>query len=125
GDGRLITTPLTPVADQADGIWRKMKPAECFDRDTDRCGGFLLQCNLAFARSPSLFPTHAAKITFIVAALKGRALRWAQAFLSSHSIDTMDFLRFVQEFRRVFDHPLQQEEAAKRITLFSIGQKGE
>uniref|UniRef100_A0A3Q3AER4 Ty3 transposon capsid-like protein domain-containing protein n=1 Tax=Kryptolebias marmoratus TaxID=37003 RepID=A0A3Q3AER4_KRYMA len=101
----------------------EMKPSECFEGDTDRCGGFLLQCNLAFARSPSLFPTHASKITFIVAALKGRALRWAQAFLGSHPIETLDFLRFVQEFRCVFDHPLQVEEAAKRLHTLRQGRR--
>uniref|UniRef100_A0A3Q3FUQ0 ribonuclease H n=1 Tax=Kryptolebias marmoratus TaxID=37003 RepID=A0A3Q3FUQ0_KRYMA len=99
----------------------EMKPSECFEGDTDRSGGFLLQCNLAFARSPSLFLTHAAKITYIVAALKGRALHWAQAFLGSHSKDTLDFSRFVQEFRHVFDHPLQQEEAAKRLLTLRQG----
>uniref|UniRef100_A0A3Q3ADG8 CCHC-type domain-containing protein n=1 Tax=Kryptolebias marmoratus TaxID=37003 RepID=A0A3Q3ADG8_KRYMA len=93
----------------------EVKPSELFDGNTDRCGGFLLQCNLAFARSPSLFPSHAAKVIFLVAALKGRALRWAQAFLSAYPIETLLFDRFVQEFRRVFDHPLQQEEAAKRL----------
>uniref|UniRef100_A0A3Q3FBG5 Ty3 transposon capsid-like protein domain-containing protein n=1 Tax=Kryptolebias marmoratus TaxID=37003 RepID=A0A3Q3FBG5_KRYMA len=93
----------------------EVKPSELFDGNTDCCGGFLLQCSLAFARSPSLFPSHVSKIIFLVAALKGRALHWAQAFLSTHPIETLLFDHFVQEFRQVCDHPLQQEEAAKRL----------
>uniref|UniRef100_A0A3Q3AGN7 DUF4939 domain-containing protein n=1 Tax=Kryptolebias marmoratus TaxID=37003 RepID=A0A3Q3AGN7_KRYMA len=61
----------------------EVKPSELFDGNTDRCGGFLLQCNLAFARSPSLFPSHVSKIIFLVAALKGRALHWAQSYSAS------------------------------------------
>lgn len=57
-----------------------LRPAELFNSNTDLCAGFLLQCNLAFAQSPSLFPTNSAKITYVVNALKGRAFRWAQAF---------------------------------------------
>uniref|UniRef100_A0A3Q3GBX3 DUF4939 domain-containing protein n=1 Tax=Kryptolebias marmoratus TaxID=37003 RepID=A0A3Q3GBX3_KRYMA len=91
--------------------WR-IKPSELFEGDTDRCGGFIVLCNLAFARSPSLFPSHASKIIFVVLALKGRALHWAQAFFVSHPIDTLNFSHFLQEFQRVFNHPLQREESS-------------
>uniref|UniRef100_A0A3Q3AJP0 Ty3 transposon capsid-like protein domain-containing protein n=1 Tax=Kryptolebias marmoratus TaxID=37003 RepID=A0A3Q3AJP0_KRYMA len=101
----------------------ELKPAECFDGDTDRCGGFLLQCNFAFARSPSLFVSHASKIIYIVSVLKGRALRWAQAFLNSHPIETLLSQRFIQEFLQVFDHPFQHEEAAKRLLNLRQGRR--
>lgn len=57
-----------------------LRPSEIFDGDIDSCGGFLLQCNLAFSHTPYLFPTHAAKITYILSSLKGRAFRWAKLY---------------------------------------------
>uniref|UniRef100_A0A3Q3AX25 DUF4939 domain-containing protein n=1 Tax=Kryptolebias marmoratus TaxID=37003 RepID=A0A3Q3AX25_KRYMA len=66
-----------------------IRPSELFKGNTDHCKGFLLQCRLAFVYSSSLFPSNAARITYLVSALKGRALQWAQAFLSSHSLETL------------------------------------
>lgn len=73
----------------------------------------MLQYELAFSRSPSLFPSSAAKIMFIISALKGSALRWAKAYLHSHTVATLSFQSFLQDFKQVSDHPLQKEEAAK------------
>lgn len=84
---------------------------------------FCFSVVLAFSRSPSLFPSDSARITYIISALKGKALQWAQAFLSSHSVQTLTSQLFIQEFQKVFDHPLQQEEAAKRLLTLKQGWK--
>lgn len=52
--------PITPVCEP------DLRPSENFDGNREQCGSFLLQCNLAFAWSPTLFPNNAAKITYIV-----------------------------------------------------------
>lgn len=83
----------------------------------------MLQCKLAFARSPSLFPNHSAKITFIVNALKGRTLCWAQAYLSSHSPETLTSELFLKDFCNVFDHLLHQETTAKCLITLRQGNK--
>lgn len=94
-----------------------IRPSEHYDGDPDQCGGFLLQCHLSFMRSPSLFPTPVSKITYLVSALKGKALCWSHAFLQSHSMETLTYETFLQEFKRVFQLPLQQEAGKRLLTL--------
>ena len=47
--------------------------------DVGGCEGFLLQCTLAMTQSPRSFPSDSAKISFVVALLKDKALAWALA----------------------------------------------
>lgn len=98
-------------------------PAELFDGNPDNFGGFLLQCELAFSRSPSLFPTSASKITHIVAALKGSALRWAHAYLATNPVSSTSYSRFLCDFKKVFDHPLQKEAASRRLLSIKQGRR--
>lgn len=51
---------------------------EPFDRDIDKCRGFLLQCRLVFSQHPRMFPSDAAKINYVIGLLQGRVLVWAQ-----------------------------------------------
>lgn len=99
------------------------RPAELFDGHMNSCGGFLLQFRLAITRSPSLFPDNFSKITFLVIALKGRALQWALSSIQSHSQETLPCQRFIQEFHRVIHHPLQQEAAGKHLISLRQGRK--
>ena len=62
-----------------------------FAGDVSKCGGFLLQCSLAFARSARPFSNDSAKISYIVALLEGRSLDWALAFFQRHSIDSLPY----------------------------------
>lgn len=72
-------------------------PPEPFHGELDQCGGFLFQCTLFFSRSPLTFPTDVAKISHFVELLRGRALAWAEAYLSSNPIHSCDFDYFVKE----------------------------
>lgn len=105
------------------GLRTSVYPPESFDGDPDRFGGFLLQCKLAFSRAPVAYNSDNAKITFLVRALKGQALRWSEAFFDSHPIEQLTYAQFLEEFKRVFDHPLRQEEAAKRILSLRQGKR--
>lgn len=69
-------------------------PSEYFEGNPDHCSGFLLRCRLTFSRSPSLFPNHLTKIIILVTSLKGYALRWAHAFLQTHSLQTLTHQHF-------------------------------
>lgn len=99
------------------------RPAELFDGDLDKCGGFLFQCKLAFEQSPSWFPDQLSKITYVVNTSKVSALRCAHVFLQTHSCETLTYQRFLQEFRWVFDHLLQQEGASKHLLALRQGKK--
>lgn len=84
------------------------------------CGGFVLQCRLAFYCAPTTYSFHVAKITFVISALKGEALRWAHSYLTTHKIGTLTFSQF-ESFLLVFNHPRQQEEAAERLLTLRQG----
>lgn len=122
----LPSTPPAPtvVTPQPKAAAREpeYRPAELFEGDLDSCGGFLLQCHLVFTCSTSLFPDNSSRITFVVNSLKGKALRWAHTFLQSHSLETT-YQFFLQEFCSVFDHPLQQEAAAKCLLSLCQGKR--
>lgn len=120
------TTPVSPAGPGAVAPPTRepdLRLTEQYEGNPALCGGFLLQCRLAFSRSPSLFPNHSAKITFLVNALKGRALRWSQAYLTSHSLDTLTSEQFIRDFSLVFDQPLHQEEAAQRLIALRQGNR--
>ena len=72
-----------------------------FDGSPDQCRGFLLQCSIFFSNSaPS---SDAARISFFISRLTGRALEWATAIWPQAQFDTYD--QFVIKFKSVFDHP--------------------
>uniref|UniRef100_A0A1A8BFW1 CCHC-type domain-containing protein n=2 Tax=Nothobranchius kadleci TaxID=1051664 RepID=A0A1A8BFW1_NOTKA len=90
-------------------------PPETFDGDRNVCRGFLLQCNLAFQRSPESFATDAAKISYIVGLLRGKALRWAEAKSRSPNFLAGPFTEFLSEFNLTFDKSEPASELAKRL----------
>uniref|UniRef100_A0A3Q0RK84 Uncharacterized protein n=1 Tax=Amphilophus citrinellus TaxID=61819 RepID=A0A3Q0RK84_AMPCI len=51
-----------------------LPPPEPFYGDLNQVKGFLMQCSLALARSPSTFPNDAMKLLFFVSLLRGKAL---------------------------------------------------
>lgn len=56
----------------------------------------------------------------LISSLKKEALHWAHAYLWWHPIKSLTFQAFLKDFLHVFNHPLQQEEAAKN--MFSLRQ---
>ncbi|XP_023805186.1 uncharacterized protein LOC111947739 isoform X1 [Oryzias latipes] len=88
---------------------------EVFHGDVKACGGFLLQCRLIFQQAPRHYHADQSKITLIVNSLRGKALQWAQAFLTANPIHQVPFERFINEFCLVFDQPRKEEEATRRL----------
>ncbi|XP_078812643.1 uncharacterized protein lrrc75a isoform X3 [Oryzias latipes] len=88
---------------------------EFFQGDVESCGGFLLQCRLIFQQAPRYYQADHSKITLIVNSLRGKALKWAQAFLTANPISQISFERFLGEFQLVFDQPRKTEEATRHL----------
>uniref|UniRef100_A0A3P9MNY6 DUF4939 domain-containing protein n=1 Tax=Oryzias latipes TaxID=8090 RepID=A0A3P9MNY6_ORYLA len=59
---------------------------EPFQGDVNSCGGFLLQCQLIFQQALRYYHADHCKITLVVNSLRGKALQWAQAYLTASPI---------------------------------------
>lgn len=94
---------------------QNLKISKLFCGEPEVCGGFILQCQLAFQRAPLLYSTDAVKISYLVSQLKGEVLRWAHACMSSHPINSLTFSLFLEEFLCVSDQHFQQAEAVKFV----------
>lgn len=82
--------------------------------------GFVLRCSLVFDQQPFSYPSDRAKIAYTVNLLRGRAAQWVTALWEQESPILSSYDNFTSELCRIFDHPRQGQEAAKR--LFSLVQ---
>ena len=85
------------------------------------CRAFLIQCSLVFDHQPLTYPTDRSRIAFILGSLRGNALAWASALWDSKSPASYNFDLFVAEMRKVFDHPVEGWDAAKRLMSLRQG----
>nr|CBN81752.1 Pol polyprotein [Dicentrarchus labrax] len=88
---------------------------ERYAGDLGACGRFLLQCSLVFQQQPLTYSSDSAQVAFVISLLSGKAAQWATALWEKHSPICDSFQRFSEELRKVFDHPVQGKEAAKRL----------
>ena len=79
------------------------------------CRAFLIQCSLVFDQQPLTYPTDRSRIAYILGSLRCNALAWASALWDSESAACDNFDFFVAEMRKVFDHPVEGGNAAKRL----------
>lgn len=100
-----------------------MPVPEQYSGELGKSKGFLLQCSLAFRRSPRSFPDDASKISFIVGLLKDRALRWAETIVDEENISSLLFDDFIELFKQTFCPKLGEEVASKRIWDLRQGNK--
>lgn len=101
----------------------RLPPPQHFSGDPSACNGFLTQCALTFELQPSSFPSDRSKIAYIITLLSGRALSWATAVWEARSPFCSSYASFVEEFRRVFNHPLQGREASKELLSIKQGNR--
>uniref|UniRef100_A0A8C6LK27 CCHC-type domain-containing protein n=1 Tax=Nothobranchius furzeri TaxID=105023 RepID=A0A8C6LK27_NOTFU len=90
-------------------------PPETFDGNREVCRGFLLQCQLAFQRSPESFYTDEIKISYIIGLLRGKALRWAEAKSRNPHFLKSPLDEFLADFKMTFDKPESAAEVARQI----------
>ncbi|KAK3505778.1 hypothetical protein QTP70_004024 [Hemibagrus guttatus] len=93
----------------------RLPPSQRFSGDPSACDGFLTQCSLTFELQPSSFPSDRAKIAYVITLLSGKALSWATAVWKAQAPFCSSYTRFVEEFKRVFDHPLSGRQASKNL----------
>uniref|UniRef100_A0A4W5LKJ1 Retrotransposon gag domain-containing protein n=1 Tax=Hucho hucho TaxID=62062 RepID=A0A4W5LKJ1_9TELE len=99
----------------------RLPPPKPFSGDPSSCQGFLTQCSLTFELQPSSFPTDRSKIAYIITLLSDKALSWASAVCQSQEACCDSYAAFVEEFKRVFDHPVSGREASKRLLSLRQG----
>uniref|UniRef100_A0A3B5QV56 DUF4939 domain-containing protein n=1 Tax=Xiphophorus maculatus TaxID=8083 RepID=A0A3B5QV56_XIPMA len=88
---------------------------EKYSGEINRCGGFLLQCSLAFNNSPRSFAHDGAKISYIISHLSGRALDWAELMQRSADSLLCSCLTFNTKHHYVVkDERAQQPDADKQ-----------
>ncbi|KAI3372154.1 hypothetical protein L3Q82_007011 [Scortum barcoo] len=64
---------------------------------------------------PSSYSSDNAKIGYVVNLLRGKASDWATALWQANSPVLQSFDSFIAEMKKVFDHPVQGQEAVKRL----------
>ena len=114
--------PTTPMELPLDPRWEpSLPPPKPYAGEFDHCRGFLGQCELCFCHQASRFRSDGARVT-PMSSLTDRALDWAVAAVWRDPRMSSDLPHFLEEFRRVFDHPTSGADAAGR--LYSIKQGG-
>ncbi|XP_023208460.1 retrotransposon-like protein 1, partial [Xiphophorus maculatus] len=88
---------------------------EHYSGEIGKCGGFLLQCSIVFARAPGSFPDDSAKIAYMVGLLKGKALKWAEAKFSLIALTQTALDTFIDEFKQTFGHAESSAEISYRL----------
>uniref|UniRef100_A0A3B1K6C1 Ty3 transposon capsid-like protein domain-containing protein n=1 Tax=Astyanax mexicanus TaxID=7994 RepID=A0A3B1K6C1_ASTMX len=90
-----------------------------YDGSPDLCRGFLLQMSLFFANSP--VSVDAARISFFISRLTGKALDWATAIWPS--IEGCTYEHFLREFKLVFDHPHHGQSQGELLVQLRQGNR--
>lgn len=96
---------------------------EPYAGDLGICSGFLLQVELAFGRSPRTFINDTSRISFLVGKLRGRALRWAEAYLASNPLLNCCYDDFLDAFKKTFAHPISEGSTALRLLSLCQGRR--
>uniref|UniRef100_A0A3B1K3I8 Retrotransposon gag domain-containing protein n=1 Tax=Astyanax mexicanus TaxID=7994 RepID=A0A3B1K3I8_ASTMX len=90
-----------------------------YDGSPDLCRGFLLQMSLFFVNSP--VNVDAARISFFISCLTGKALDWATAIWPS--IEGSTYEHFLKEFKLVFDHPHHGQSQGELLVKLRQGNR--
>ncbi|KAF0045774.1 hypothetical protein F2P81_002303 [Scophthalmus maximus] len=97
-----------------------VSPLKRYDGHLRQCKTFLLQCGPVFDLQSLMYSTEKTKIAYLISLLRGEALEWASVHWRRQDPVTSTYANFTQEMSKVFDHPVQGKDAARR--LFSLRQ---
>lgn len=114
-----LESPQTPMFHDA-----ASPQPEPFSGDRGGCSGFLLQCELAFGRSPRSFVSDTVRISYLVGNLRDRALTWAEAYQGRHPLPTCRYDEFLKEFKKTFAHTTSECSSARRLLNLRQGRQG-
>uniref|UniRef100_A0A3P8RK92 CCHC-type domain-containing protein n=1 Tax=Amphiprion percula TaxID=161767 RepID=A0A3P8RK92_AMPPE len=93
---------------------------EHYGGDQGSCQAFLMQTSLVFELQPLTYSTDRSRIAYILSLLTGAARDWGSAVWAAQTAVCHSYVAFVQEMRKVFDHPVRGRDAGGR--LFSLRQ---
>ena len=100
--------PVAPPDQHPDPRWEPtLSPPNAYAGEFDQCRGFLGQCDLLFTHQASRFRMDRALVALVMSSLTGRALDWAVVAVGRNPRLSSSLPEFLEEFRRVFDHPSQ------------------
>ncbi len=83
--------------------------------------GFLLQCLLVFNRQPNTYSSDQAKVSYVNGLLKGRALI---GLCWGVQVQIPTFVDFMEELKKVSNHPVCTGDVSKHILNLRHGQCG-
>lgn len=86
-------------------------------------GGFLFQCTLFYSCTPQSFPNNAGEISHYVGLLSGRALAWAESYLSFHLINHCPYDDFLEECKVTFSPPGSEDSSAQKLLALRPGRR--
>lgn len=114
-----VLHPASPVIPPPDAVLTALPvPRLClptpakFSGDHEACWGFINQCSIQFELSPSSFPTHRSKVTYVISLLSDQALAWASPLWEWQDPLTHNYSAFIEAFRKTFDEPGTVSSAA-------------
>lgn len=84
---------------------------------------FLPQCSHVFNLQPSTYATDRSRTAYVMNLLIGEAAQWVTASWEGESAVLDTYSTFINEMRKVFDHPVQGSEAASRFVVLQQGSK--
>lgn len=116
------TTSEAPARPLAAPVFKEpMVPVpERYAGDFGCCQAFLTQVSLVFELQPQSYASDRARIAYLISLLTGKAREWGTALWERQDEVCYSYVGFINEMKRVFDHPVKGRDAANR--LFSIRQ---
>lgn len=117
----VTSPPRTPRSNSPPPREPYVLPPEPYDGNLGTCREFLTQCSLVFDLQPRTYSTDRAKVAYLIGCLQGSARSWATAVWEKQAPITSSYSEFTAEMRKIFDHPVQGKDAAKRLLSLHQG----
>uniref|UniRef100_A0AAQ5Z1J7 CCHC-type domain-containing protein n=2 Tax=Amphiprion ocellaris TaxID=80972 RepID=A0AAQ5Z1J7_AMPOC len=88
---------------------------ERYGGDQGACQAFLMQTSLVFELQPLTYRTDRSRIAYILSLLTGVARKWGLAVWAAQTPICHSYVAFIQEIKKVFDHPVRGRDAGYRL----------
>uniref|UniRef100_A0A667YAA5 CCHC-type domain-containing protein n=1 Tax=Myripristis murdjan TaxID=586833 RepID=A0A667YAA5_9TELE len=115
--------PSTPPMAPSLGKEPHTADPEPYSGDPKKCKQFLLQCSLVLGQKPLTYATSESQVQYVVGLLRGKALDWATAVWEVSPGVFKSFPLFIDEFKKVFEHSVQSQEAASKLLSLRQGSR--
>lgn len=117
----LPATPNASVAPLPVAREPSAPTPERYDGNLGSCQSFLTQVSLVFELQPVSYATERSRIAYLIGLLKGPARDWGAAIWEKQNALCHSYAAFVNEMKKVFDHPVRGREAGSRLSHLRQG----